>query len=125
MTYGGFKKAPTFKGEDMARATMKEVPVETVETAETTAAESAVKKKLDKYGFSGETTTITLFYDGLKYKDPLFVQINGRSFLIKRGEPVTVPVEVAAVVNQSLMQDGHAAQLIRGLTSKPQDMGQM
>ena len=109
----------------MARATTKEVPVDTVETVETTAAESAVKKKLDKYGFSGETTTITLFYDGLKYKDPLFVQINGRSFLIRRGEPVTVPVEVATVVNQSLMQDGHAAQLIRGLTSKPQDMGQM
>lgn len=111
----------------MARATTKEAAVETVETVETEAAveKTVVEKKPDKYGFSGETTTITLFYDGLKYKDPLFVQINGKSFLIKRGEPVTVPVEVAAVVNQSLMQDGHAAQLIRGLTSKPQDMGQM
>lgn len=93
--------------------------------ARATTTETATEKRPDKYGFSGETATITLFYDGLKYKDPLFVQINGKSFLIKRGEPVTVPVEVAAVVNQSLVQDGHAAQLIRGLTARPQDMGLM
>lgn len=86
--------------------------------------EAAVKAP-NKYGFCGETTTINLFYDGVKYKDPLFVQINGKSFLIRRGENVTVPVEVADVVAQSLKQDGHAAQLIRGLTSKPQDMGEM
>ena len=105
----------------MARATA------TANTApETTAAaETAVKKTQGKYGFSGETTTVNLFYDGLKYKDPLFVQINGRSFLIKRGEPVAVPVEVAEVIHQSLSQDGRAAQLIRGLTAKPQDAGTM
>lgn len=82
-------------------------------------------KAPNKYGFSGDTTTINLFYDGVKYKDPLFVQINGKSFLIRRGENVEIPVEVAEVIRQSLEQDGHAAQLIRGLTSKPQDMGQM
>ena len=86
---------------------------------------ATAEKKPNKYGFSGETTTVTLFYDGLKYKDPLFVQVNGKSFLIKRGEPVEVPVEVAAVINQSLVQDGRAAQLIRGLTANPQDMGAM
>ena len=89
----------------------------TEEKAAVTEAKEETKQK--------DTVKIKLFRDEGKYKDPLFVQINGRSFLIKRGEPVTVPVEVAAVVNQSLMQDGHAAQLIRGLTSKPQDMGQM
>lgn len=82
-------------------------------------------KTPNKYGFCGDTTTINLFYDGVKYKDPLFVQINGKSFLIRRGENVEIPVEVAEVIRQSLEQDGHAAQLIRGLTSKPQDMGQM
>lgn len=98
----------------MARATnTTAVPVETV------------VKEPNRYGFSGDTTTINLFYDGVKYKDPLFVQINGKSFLIRRGENVEIPVEVAEVVRQSLEQDGHAAQLIRGLTSKPQDMGQM
>ena len=103
----------------MARLTDK-----TVEAAGNAAAATA-EKKPNKYGFSGDTTTVTLFYDGLKYKDPLFVQINGKSFLIKRGEPVEVPVEVADVINQSLVQDGRAAQLIRGLTAKPQDMGAM
>ena len=104
----------------MARATTAAAAV-----AETEAKETTEAKKPDRKGLSGETTTITLFYDGLKYKDPLFVQINGKSFLIKRGEPVEVPVEVAEVINQSLVQDGRAAQLIRGLTSKPQDMGAM
>ena len=33
--------------------------------------------KMIKKGLSGKTTTVNLFYDGDKYKDPLFVGING------------------------------------------------
>ena len=87
--------------------------------------ETVEAPKPDKYGFSGRTTTINLFYDGDKYKDPLFVQINGRSFLVRRGEPVEVPVEVAEVIKQSLKQDGSTRQLIRSLSGSPKDMGEM
>ena len=82
-------------------------------------------KNLNKYGFSGKTTTVNLFYDGDKYKDPLFVQINGKSFLVRRGEPVEVPVEVANVIEQSLKQDGQTRQMIRALSGAPKDMGEM
>lgn len=87
--------------------------------------ETVAEPKPDKYGFSGRTTFINLFYDGDRYKDPLFVQINGRSFLVRRGEPVEVPVEVAAVIEQSLKQDGNTRQLIRSLSGTPKDMGAM
>lgn len=80
-------------------------------------------KKIIKKGLSGETTTITLFYDGDKYKDPMFVGINGMTWLIKRGEPVEVPVEVANIVMDSIARDGTTAQMIRSLAGKDIDLG--
>lgn len=83
------------------------------------------KAPMVKTGLSGKTTTVNLFYDGDKYKEPLFVGINGMTWLIKRGEPVEVPVEVAEVINQSLMQDGKTAQMIRELAGKEKDLGEL
>lgn len=80
--------------------------------------------KMVKTGLSGKTTTVNLFYDGDKYKEPLFVGINGMTWLVKRGEPVEVPVEVADVINQSLTQDGKTAQMIRELAGKEKDLGE-
>ena len=82
------------------------------------------KAPMVKEGLSGKTTTVNLFYDGDRYKEPRFVGINGMTWLIKRGEPVEVPVEVAAVINQSLMQDGKTAQMIRELAGKEKDLGE-
>lgn len=82
-------------------------------------------KAMTKEGLSGKTTTINLFYDGDKYKDPLFVGINGMTWLVKRGEPVEVPVEVAEVINQSLAQDGKTAQLIRDLAGKGKELAEL
>lgn len=82
------------------------------------------KAPMVKKGLSGKTTTVNLFYDGDKYKEPLFVGINGMTWLIKRGEPVEVPVEVAEVINQSLMQDGKTAQMIKELAGKETDLGE-
>lgn len=79
-------------------------------------------KPMIKEGLSGKTTTVNLFYDGDKYKDPMFVGINGMTWLVKRGEPVEVPVEVAEVINQSLAQDGKAAQMIRSLAGKDKEV---
>jgi hypothetical protein len=85
----------------------------------------AAKAPVAKEGLSGKTTTINLFYDGDKYKDPLFVGINGMTWLVKRGEPVEVPVEVAEVINQSLAQDGKTAQLIRNLAGKGKELAEL
>lgn len=47
---------------------------------------------------------VHLFMDGDKYKDDVFVAVNGRSYLIKRGETVMVPRSVAQVLEQSEAQ---------------------
>lgn len=42
--------------------------------------------------------TIELFKDDYRYKEPLFVGINGRTFLIQRGVPVEVDDYVAEFI---------------------------
>ena len=71
---------------------------------------------------SGEKTTVYLYYDGERYNDPLFVQINGMTWLVQRGEPVEVPVEVAAVINQQIQQDRKTADLKRKLAAQAKEM---
>lgn len=75
-------------------------------------------KTINKAGFSGKTEKVYLFYDGEKYKDPVFVGINGAPFLVRRGEEVEVPVEVAEVLRNQMAQDKNAAQLIKKLSGK-------
>ena len=61
---------------------------------------------------------IRLFKDNDKYKDDVFVAVNGRSFQIKRGETVMVPDYVAAVLEQSMAQDMATANLIEKESSR-------
>lgn len=56
-----------------------------------------------------ELVEMELFYDGDKYKDDVFVQINGKSILIKRGEKVKIPKKYATVIEQSIQQKAFAA----------------
>ena len=45
-----------------------------------------------------ELVEIHLFEDGDRYKDDVFVAVNGKTFQIKRGETVEVPECVAEVL---------------------------
>ena len=55
---------------------------------------------------------VRLFRDNDKYKDDVFVAVNGRSFQIKRGETVMVPDYVADVLERQMAQDQATANLI-------------
>lgn len=74
---------------------------ENMENLENALAESegavSVPEKSDK-------ETIRLFYDGDKYKDPLFVAVNGKTYLIERGVDVEVPKSVAEVIRNRDVQ---------------------
>lgn len=59
-----------------------------------------------------EKVPVHLFKDNGKYKDDVFVAVNGRSFQIKRGETVMVPRFVAEILDQSMAQDQATANLI-------------
>lgn len=51
---------------------------------------------------------IQLFKDNKHYKEPLFVGVNGETFLVQRGVPVDVPDYVAEVIRNSEAQDHEA-----------------
>lgn len=63
-------------------------------------------------GAAEEQVEIRLFKDNERYKDDVFVAVNGRSFQIKRGETVRVPRYVADVLEQSMNQDAATAKLM-------------
>ena len=52
-----------------------------------------------------ERVTIKLFKDNGKYSAPLFVGLNDYSALIQRGVPVSVPLAVAKMIEESEEQD--------------------
>ena len=52
---------------------------------------------------------IKLFKDNSRYKEDLFVSVNGVNYKIRRGVEVEVPPEVAAVLEHSQMQDERTA----------------
>lgn len=51
-----------------------------------------------------ETVKFALFRDDDRYKAPLFVGVNGRSYLIKRGKEVELPKSVYEVIMNSMDQ---------------------
>lgn len=63
---------------------------------------------------------VKLFKDNDKYKDDVFVAVNGKSFQIKRGEKVMVPDYVAEVLERSMNQDAATAGLIESESEKYQ-----
>lgn len=62
-----------------------------------------------------EPVEIRLFKDNGKYKDDVFVAVNGKAWQIKRGETVKVPRYVKEVLDSSISQDQYAAKFAEGL----------
>lgn len=61
---------------------------------------------------------IKLYKDSQRYKDDVFVAVNGQTFLIQRGVEVEVPDFVAEVLKNSAEQDAAAAAMIETKSSK-------
>lgn len=81
--------------------------------AEQILAEAKAKAEADDAeAAKDDLTPIFLFKDNNKYKDDVFVAINGKRWQIKRGETVMVPAYVAEVLQQSMKQDMATADLI-------------
>ena len=52
-----------------------------------------------------ELVTVQLFKDNGKYKDDLYVAVNGERILIQRGVPVQIKRKFAEVIEHSQQQD--------------------
>lgn len=59
-----------------------------------------------------EKVKIRLFKDNDKYKDDVFVAVNGERIQIKRGETVEIKRKFAEVLEQSMAQDMSTAKMI-------------
>lgn len=67
--------------------------------------------------YLNEPVTIKLFKDNGKYRDDVFVCVNDKSYLIKRGEEVTVPRFIEQVLKNSLTQDEYVASMVEKLVN--------
>lgn len=56
------------------------------------------------------------FYDGDKYKDDIFVGINGRTMQIKRGVNIKIPRNFAKVLEESFSADRATARMMNDLS---------
>lgn len=54
--------------------------------------------------------TIKLFKDNDRYKDDVFVAVNGKGYVIKRGVEVEVPLCVKEVLDNSAAQENRAVE---------------
>lgn len=62
--------------------------------------------------YLNEYVSIKLFRDNDKYKDDVYVAVNGKNCVIKRGEWVKVRRKFALVIDQSEIQDMKTAEYL-------------
>lgn len=70
------------------------------------------KANAERKDYWNETVEVKLFKDNNKYKDDVFVAVNGENCVIKRGERVQVKRKFAKVLDLSDMQDYETSMLI-------------
>ena len=72
------------------------------------------QKKADeeRKAYWNELVKVKLFKDNNKYKDDVFVSVNGENCVIKRGVEVEIKRKFAAVLDSSDLQDYETSMLI-------------
>ena len=68
--------------------------------------------------YLNEYISVKLFKDNDRYRDDVYVAVNGQNCIIKRGEWVKVKRKFALVLDASEIQDMRTAELIEGEQKK-------
>lgn len=85
--------------------------------AEEEAAKAEKARKAAEYAaYMEEYVEVKLFKDNDKYKDDVFVAVNGENCVIKRGERVKIKRKFAEVLDHSEHQDYETSKLIEQAT---------
>lgn len=63
-----------------------------------------------------ELVTVQLFKDNGKYRDDLYVAVNGERILIQRGVPVQIKRKFAEVIERSQLQDQQTDAMMQRLS---------
>ena len=78
--------------------------------------EEKAKKAAELAAYMEEYVEVKLFKDNDKYKDDVFVSVNGENCLIQRGEKVKIKRKFAEVLDHSEHQDYETSKLIEAAT---------
>ena len=70
----------------------------------------AATEKAAKTDYYNELVTVKLFKDNDRYKDDVFVSVNGVGMIVPRGKEVQIPRKYAIALKNSEAQDSFAAQ---------------
>lgn len=116
------KEAPSFNLADVAKqveemlAKAREEAAKIIAEAKATASgeisEEQKKANAEREAYWNEPVEVKLFKDNNKYKDDVFVSVNGENCVIKRGERVQIKRKFADVLDKSDMQDYETSLLI-------------
>lgn len=82
------------------------------------AEEEAAKKAAQRAAYMEEYVEVKLFKDNDRYKDDVFVAVNGENCVIKRGERVKIKRKFAEVLDHSEHQDYETSKLIEAAIGK-------
>ena len=84
--------------------------------AKSAADEEEAKKAAELAAYMEEYVEVKLFKDNDKYKDDVFVAVNGENCVIKRGERVKIKRKFAEVLDHSEHQDYETSKMIEQAT---------
>lgn len=106
----------------MARKTDQETGENTTVIQTDAGAEAETKKAESKPAVQPgeELVPVRLFKDNDRYRDDVFVAVNGERIQIRRGETVYIKKKFADVLQQSMDQDTATANLIDAESSRYQ-----
>ncbi len=76
------------------------------------AQEKALEQAREYENYLNEYISVKLFKDNDRYKDDVYVAVNGQNCIIKRGEWVRVKRKFALVLDASEIQDMRTAEFI-------------
>lgn len=80
--------------------------------------EEQKKANEEQKAYYNELVEVKLFKDNNKYKDDVYVSVNGENCVIKRGEKVKIKRKFAEVLENSDLQDYETSKLIERKSSE-------
>lgn len=106
------------KEEYEAKLLEKDAEIALLKNVERSKKEEKARMKAEEEKYLNEYVSIKLFRDNDKYRDDVYVSVNGKNCIIKRGEWVRIRRKFALVIDQSEIQDLKTAEFLENQQRK-------
>ncbi len=84
--------------------------------------QNTVVSAADVEAYLNEAVAVKLFRDNDRYKDDVYVAVNGQNCVIRRGEWVKIKRKFALVLDQSEIQDMKTAEMLESEQKRFREM---